>query len=103
MVWGYPIANKGGYGETVFLPFGEGQVEMGWFRRRILKMLMTRFRWAFMLFQPFTESFCVVDTYPEINKVVFVMASCVHIDAKVLASMVNRFFGKITHQEKMEL
>lgn len=103
VIWGYPVDGKGGYGETVFLPFGEGQVKLNWFKRWALRMLMTRFKWAFMLFQPFVESFAVLDTYPELNKIVFVMGSCIPIDHEVLTSMVRRFFGKITAEGKIGL
>ncbi|MBW1953841.1 MAG: hypothetical protein JRI66_12310 [Deltaproteobacteria bacterium] len=109
--WGYPLDGRGGVGETIFLPFGEGQLKLGWLKKLLLRFLMRRFRWTFLLFQPFTESFAVIDSYPDLKdeqgkptpKVVIVLASCLPIDEKMLRIKVRRRFGSIIGQGRMEL
>jgi len=109
--WGYPLDGRGGVGETVFLPFGEGQLKLGLVKRFLLRFLMRRFRWTFLLFQPFTESFAVVDSYPDLKdengnpapKVMFILASCVPLNEKSLTAKVKRRFGPIINRDQMEL
>ena len=38
-------------------------------------------------FQPFVESFCALDTYPEQNRVVLLFYSCRHFDTEALISV----------------
>jgi hypothetical protein len=108
LVWGYPLDGKGGVGETVFLPFGEG-APLGWFKRKLLKFLVQRFRWAFMIFQPFVESYCVIDTYPEYSdgtlprgKITIILATCIKPPDSV-SFEVNRLFGPVFKSGKFEL
>jgi hypothetical protein len=110
--WGYPLDGKGGVGETVLLPFGEGQVQISWWKRKLLRWLMGHFSWAFLLFQPFTESFMIIDTYPDLKdeegrpspKIAIVLATCVPVkDEKGLKLMIHRNFGTILKWSVVEL
>jgi len=98
LAWGYPIEEgKGGYGETIMLPFseaGESPKVLNWWERRLLKFLMRRVRWAFLLFQPFVESFIAIDTYPEWNKISILLVTCLKPPDN-LTRVVVRLFGPI--------
>ena len=102
MVWAYPLNGKGGVGETLFLPFGEEDKVLSRWDRWLLKFLVRRFRWAFIAFQPFTESFVVIDTYPEHDKISIVLATCLK-PPDDLSLMVGKLFGRIFRAGKFTL
>lgn len=112
LAWGYPLDGKGGYGETIFLPFGEGEIMLSKWKKMILRFLIKRFKWAFLLFQPFTDSFAVLDTYPDNKKddgrpdpkIALVFATCLPIEDEYgLRLKVAKNFGTITKFAKVDL
>ena len=109
LAWGYPLNGKGGVGETIFLPFAEGQARLGFIQKVLLRLMVRHFRWAFLLFQPFTESFAVIDTYPERlgrsgpdPAIIILLGSCVPIDTAALRGVIGRRFGEF-RQRIMDL
>jgi hypothetical protein len=102
VVWGYPLDGKGGFGETVYLPFGEGPIVLSWWKKKLLRLLIRWFRWAFLLFQPFTESFMAIDTYPQRQKIAVVLVTCMELKTNP-GRLVNRFFGSIEKAGYFEL
>ena len=74
--WEYPVGGKGGVGETVMLPFADPRTKLSWWRRVLMRLGTLGLEGAPLLVQPFTESFAALDTYPELDRVYVVLATC---------------------------
>jgi hypothetical protein len=103
----YPLNGKGGVGYTLHIPFGEATSGYSFLTRLRLwlaRKILSRQRFASLVFQPLTESFIVADGYPELNRTYILAASCLPLrQEQTVSRYLARRVGPILTAGRMEL